>query len=145
MTTALEIVNGAAEEIEVKTAEIALEADDAQIIFTRMNDLLLEWADIGLTPAFKEVFNLTDTVLIDGNARRAVKTNLAISCAPAFQKIVTQALAKVASDSFDRLAASTDFIGEIAYPDTLPIGSGNQCPDLNSDSRFFNNNKKENF
>ena len=145
MTTAIDIINGAAEEIEVKTAETALEAEDSQVIFNRMNDMLLEWADIGLTPAFKEVFNLTDTVLIDSNARRAVKTNLAITCAPAFQKIVSQALAKVASDSFDRLSASSFFIGPVAYPDTLPLGSGNECASSYDDERFFPENKKENF
>jgi hypothetical protein len=145
MTTALEIVNGAAEEIGVKVAEQDLQAEDYQTIFTRMNDMLLEWADAGITPAFQEVFNAGDIVLIDDNARRAVKTNLAISCAPSFQKIVTQALALVASDSFDRLSASVDFIGEIAYPDTLPMGSGNHCPGLDTNERFFPNNKRDNF
>ena len=145
MTTALEIVNGAAEDIGVKTAEVTLEAEDYQIIFNRMNDMLLEWADIGLTPAFKEVFNPTDVVEIDGNARRAVKTNLAIYAAPAFQKIVTPALAEMASTSLARLQASTDFIGDIEFPDTLPIGSGNQCESVDTYRRFFTSNKETNF
>lgn len=145
MTTALDIVNGAAEDIGVKTAEVTLEAEDYQIIFNRMNDMLLEWADIGLTPAFKEVFNPTDVVAIDGNARRAVKANLAVYAAPAFQKIVTPALAEIASVSLSRLQASTDFIGDIEFPDTLPIGSGNQCESVDTYRRFFPSNKDGNF
>ena len=42
MTTANQIVNGAAEEIGVKTAEMPLEASDAQVILDRMNDMLTE-------------------------------------------------------------------------------------------------------
>ena len=145
MTTALDIVNGAAQHLGVKTAEIALEADDFQVLFDDMNDMLLEWADIGLTPAFNEVFNSSDTIEVDGNARAAIKSNLAMRSASAFQKPVTQTLALLASDSIARLEASTDFIGEVELPDTLPIGSGNQCPDNNIDQRFFPSGKKENF
>jgi hypothetical protein len=145
MTTARQICEGAAEEIYVKNAEVALEAGDFQIFFVRMNDMLLEWADSGLTPAFVEVFNGDDTVLIDSNARAAVKYSLAVRCAPAFQKPLTQGLVLLRDESVQKLEASTDFIGEVAYPDTLPLGSGNRCPDDSIDQRFFPAGKKENF
>ena len=145
MTTARQIVNGAAEELGVKTAEITLEPDDFQTILDRMNDMLLEWADAGLTPAFIEVFNGSDTVLIDNNARAATKYSLAARCAPSFQKPLTQALLLLRDESVQKLEASTDFIGEVAYPDTLPLGSGNRCPDDDIDQRFFPAGKKENF
>jgi hypothetical protein len=145
MTTALQIVNGAAEEIGVKTAEIDLEPEDSQKFFERMNDMLTEWADIGLTPGFNEVFDINDDIDIDRNANSAVKFNLAIRCAPSFQKLITPSLTNNADSTFTRLQASTHIIGEVALPDTLPIGSGNQCPDVNIDRRFFNTNKKENF
>lgn len=147
MTTAAQIVDGAAEEIGVKTAEIALEPEDAQIIFTRMNDMLSEWADSGITPGFKEVFDLTDTVDIDRNAVAAVKYNLAIRCAPAFKKTVSSALAAISGSTLDRLMASNSFI-DVQFPDTLPVGSGNsQCDDNDNffNNRFFPTNKKENF
>jgi len=142
MTTAVQIINGAAEEIGVKTAETALEAEDYQMILDRLNDLGLEWADSGLTPAFIEVSNSTDTVNIDGNARAAFKYALAIRIAPTFQAIVTPALAANADSTLQRLQASSVFIGEVAYPDSLPIGSGNECLD---ETRFFTQNARENF
>lgn len=145
MTTAIDIVNGAAEEIGVKVSAQNLESEDYQIFFTRMNDMLSEWSDSGLTPAFVEVFNSDDIVQVDRSAVGSIKYNLAIRCAPAFQKIVTNALALSASDSLDRLYTSTDFIGDVAFPDTLPIGSGNECPDFGTNRRFFNDNKDENF
>jgi len=144
MTTAAQIVNAAAEDLEVKTAEMPLEAADFQVFFDRMNDMLLEWADIGLTPAFTEVFNGSDTVSIEPNARAAVKSNLAIRCASAFQKQVTMALAETASSSLSRLEASTAFI-DVQFPGTLPLGSGNDCPSSYLDDRFFQTQNKENF
>ncbi len=145
MTTVLQIVDGAAEKIGVKEAESALESADFQIIVNEMNDLLTEWSDIGLTPAFKEVTESTDTVDIDRNAVSAVKNALAIRIAPSFERIVTQALALNASNSLSRLETSVVFIGEVAFPDTLPTGSGNDCPDSFINDRFFKSNPSENF
>lgn len=145
MTTVLQIVDGAAEKLGVKTAESALEAGDFQVIVDEMNDLLSEWSDIGLTPAFKEVTESTDTVDVDRNTVSAIKNALAVRMAPTFQRVITPALAEIARDSLARLEASTDFIGEIAYPDTLPTGSGNDCADVSVDRRFFKQNNKETF
>lgn len=145
MTTATQIVNGAAIDLGVKTAEIALEADDFNVLFTKMNDMLLEWADLGLTPAFVEVFNGTDILNIEDNARAAIKANLAVRCASAFQKPMTIELSGLAATTLERLYISTSFIGEVEYPDSLPIGSGNECSPSDIDQRFFNQGKKENF
>jgi hypothetical protein len=45
----------------------------------------------------------------------------------------------------DVLLASNSDLGEIAYPDSLPLGSGNQCAGNYTDNRFFPNNKTDNF
>lgn len=143
MTTVLQIVNAAAERIGVKTAEIPLEAADYQVILEELNDMLSEWADSNITPTFTEVSNSTDTVNIERDAVGAVKANLAVRLAPIFLRPVTMELANSAMTTYNRLLASTVFIGEVAYPDTLPVGSGNECWEY--DQRFFNENKIENF
>lgn len=145
MTTVLQVVNGAAEKVSVKESEVTLEPEDFQIIVDEMNDMLAEWSDIGLTPAFKEVTESDDIVDVDRNAVSAIKNNLAIRIAPSFEKIVTSALAKIADSSLRRLEASTNFLGEVAFPDTLPTGSGNDCSNTFSNDRFFDQNKTENF
>jgi hypothetical protein len=139
------MADGAAEKIGLKTAETALEPEDYQIILDELNDMGTEWADIGLTPAFIEVFDSTDTVNIDRNAVSAFKNNLAVLIAPSFERIITPALASIAQSSLERLRASTSHIGQVAYPDTLPTGSGNDCPDSFIDDRFFDQNLTENF
>ena len=145
MTTALQIVNGAAEKLGVKTAEAPLEAVDAQSILDEMNDLLLEWADLNLTPAFDEITDLSATVYVDRNAVSAIKNNLALRIAPTFQRVVSQALASIADTSLRALEASSVYIGEVALPDTLPVGSGNECGSQYYNDRFFDENKSENF
>ena len=145
MTTARQIVDGAAEEIGVKTAETTLESADSQVIFDRMNDLLVEWADTGLTPAFNEVADLDDDVNVDRSAIGAVKYALAIRIAPTFQKIITPDLRLLARETLEALERSVIHIGEVALPDTLPTGSGNDCGRIFREDRFFNTNKKVNF
>ena len=145
MTTMREVVEDALEEIGVKTAEIALTSDELQSGIRRANDMLLEWADLGLTPSYQEVIYGDDSINVDRNAISAIKYSLAMRLAPSFQKNISQALAMLASETKSALETSSVFIGRVAYPDTLPTGSGNDCQDRYLDDRFFPRNKEENF
>ncbi len=145
MTTMRVLVQDAFEEIGVKKAEIALTPDELQSGIRRANDLLTSWADIGYIVGYNPVFNGDDIVEIDTSALGAAKYNLATRLAPSYQKAVSIELATIAADTFATLINSNIFIGEVAYPDTLPLGSGNQGCNTNTDARFFNSNKKENF
>ena len=145
MTTVQQIVDGAAEEIGVKTAEIPLQPADFQAILNRMNDMGAEWADSGLTPAFIEKLNRTDTVNIDRNAVAAFKYNLALRLASPFQRVISDALALSAKTTLQKLEASVIHIGDVAYPDSLPTGSGNDCGSIFTEDRFFPSNSDENF
>jgi len=145
MATMLEIVNDALEELGVKTAELPITNDEFQSGLRRCNDMLTEWQDAGIIVGYNEVTNNTDELELDRNAIAAVKYNLAVRLAPSFDKIVTPALLGVAVSSFSRLEASSAYIGEVAYPDTLPMGSGNRHSNVDTDRRFFPNNKDDNF
>lgn len=141
----LVIVEDAFEEIGVKTAEVPLTDDELQSGIRRCNDMLTEWDDIGIITGYTEVLNGDDVVNVDRNAIAAVKYNLAIRLAPSYQKAVGAALAALASGTVEVLMASSTDLSNIAYPDTLPLGSGNRCPDSDTDRRFFPNNKTDNF
>lgn len=145
MATMLEVVQDALEDLGVKTAEIELTNDELQSGIRRANDMLAEWADIGLTPGYSPVYAGSDTLNVDANAVGAIKSSLAILLAPSYQRVVSPALAAIAAEKMRRLENSTSFIGEVAYPDTLPLGSGNECGGFYEDPRFFPANKKENF
>ncbi len=145
MTTMREVVQDAFEEIGVKTAEVALTNDELQSGIRRCNDMLLEWDDIGTIVGYNEVLNGDDVIEVDRNAVGAIKYNLAIRLAPSFQKVITPALVALSTTTLDTLMASNTNIGEITYPDTLPMGSGNECRDYDTDRRFFPSNQPDNF
>lgn len=145
MVTMREVVEDAAEEIGAKTAEIPLESDELQSGIRRCNDMLTEWDDIGIISGYNPVLNGDDVLEVDRNAVSAIKYNLAIRMAPSFRKPVSAALGSIAGSTLSRLEASGAFIGNVEFPDTLPMGSGNECPGLDTDRRFFNPNEKENF
>lgn len=136
---ALRFVESAAEEIGVKTAEITLESADAQVILSRMNDMLFEWRYLELTPRFEELLNLQQDVAIDPEANGAVKYNLALRIAPAFQRIISPDLRDLANTSRSTLEIITFTPIMVDYPDSLPIGSGNEC-NRNNSRRFFTPN-----
>ena len=145
MTTMLEVVQDAFEEIGVKTAEVSLTDDELQSGIRRCNDMLTEWDDIGIITGYNPVLNGSDTLEVDRNAIRAIKKNLAVDLAASFQKPISMDLAAIASSTLDVLMASSSNIGEIAYPDSLPMGSGNSCGNYDLDNRFFTSNKTDNF
>ena len=145
MTTIREVVQDAFEEIGVKTAEVSLTGDELQSGIRRCNDMLLEWDDIGIIVGYSEVLNCDDVINVERNAIGAIKYNLAIRLAPSFQKPIGAALVTIAGGTMDVLMASSTDISNIAYPDTLPLGSGNQCASNDTDRRFFPNNKPDNF
>lgn len=145
MTTMRVIVEDAFEEIGVKTAEVELTGDELQSGIRRCNDMLTEWNDTGIIVGYNEVLNGDDTVNIERNAIGAVKYSLALRLAPSFQKPITTALVTIANSTLEALMASSSDLSNIAYPDTLPLGSGNQCGSNDTNQRFFPNNKMDNF
>jgi hypothetical protein len=134
-----EVVQDAMEEIGVKTAEIELTGDELQSGIRRCNDMLLEWEDSGVIAGYSEVLNGDDVLNIDRSAVGAVKYNLAIRLAPSYQKAVGHALVAIAQSTMEAVQASNSYIGDIAFPGTLPMGSGNQY------DTFFPVDETENF
>lgn len=145
MTTMREVVEDAMEDIEVKKAEVSLTNDELQSGIRRLNDMLAQWDQLGIIVGYNPVINGDDILELEPAAISAVKTNLSIKLAPSYSKPITSALAENARVSLDMLRNINAYIGSVAYPDTLPIGSGNECPDNFLNRRFFDENKKENF
>ena len=145
MATMREVVSDAFEEIGVKKAEIEITDDELQSGIRRCNDLLVSWDAIGYIVGYNPVFNGDDTLELEPSAISAAKYNLATRLAPSYQKQVTIELATIAANTFEILINQNIFIGEVEFPDTLPLGSGNRRCNNDTDARFFNGNNKENF
>ena len=145
MATMLEIVNDALEELGVKTAELPITNDEFQSGLRRCNDMLTEWDDMGIVTGYIEINSNEDELTVERNAIAAIKYKLAIHLSPSYSKSVTKMLFDFANTTLDTLKTSTAFIGDVAYPDTLPMGSGNRHANVDTDRRFFPNNQDDNF
>ncbi len=146
MATPNDFIKPALEDIGYLAAEIPLEAADANKAFDIFNDMMSEWGTTGILPGAAPVAGLTDTVRVPRFAHAAIKKNLAGLCAAPFRRPITAELAASIKASNESLLRITAKIGDVAFPDTLPTGSGNDCGLFGTDNdRFFPNNVKENF
>ena len=144
MSTARHFVERAMSRIGIKTAEIALEASEAQTGLDLLNDMLASWEvvrPIGFTP----VANLSDTVRAPRFANGAIIDNLAILIAPEFQKQPNPVLIATAISLLDNMRVALLDIGDVRYPSTLPLGSGNRSCNNELDRRFFPADEDVNF
>lgn len=144
MKTARHFIERAMSRIGIKTAEIALEPSEAQTGLDLLNDMLASWeviTPIGFTP----VENLSDSIRVPRFAHGAIIDNLAILIAPEFQKQPRQTLFATAASLLDNMRVALLDIGEVRYPSTLPLGSGNRSCNNELDRRFFPADEDVNF
>ena len=142
MTTATEIITEALENIGYIGAETVLEAADEIKAFKILNDMLAEWGESGTLPGAMPVGGLSDDIRASRGVISAIKMNLSGRCAAPFQVPITPTLAAAISASSEGLLRITAKIGDVAYPDTLPVGSGNECREY---IRFYPVNVEQNF
>ena len=134
MTTPNDYIKDALEDLGYLAAETPLEATDSTKAFGILNDMLAEWGDTGILPGARPVENLTDVVRAPRAVDAAIKANLAGRCSPSFRRPISPELAAVIKSTSEALLRLTAKIGQVNFPDTLPIGSGNECFEYN---RFF--------
>ena len=134
MTTPNDYIKDALEDLGYLGAEQPLESTDSAKAFGILNDMLAEWGDTGILPGARPVDSLTDVVRAPRAVDAAIKANLAGRCSPSFRRPITPELAAVIKGTSEALLRLTSKIGDVSYPDTLPIGSGNECFDYD---RYF--------
>jgi len=148
MPTVTEIVTGALGLLEVNTAESAITADEAEAGLTALNDMMNEWNVDGINIGYETLDDVEDEVFVTLGSLGAIKSNLAIYIAPEYGRIVTPGLEVRAKRSKRSLRASIP-LNQSQFPDTLPIGSGNEdnnftpngdTPGGLRDSRFYPSN-----
>ena len=144
MTTSADIISGALKHLGIRAAESPLTAAEVQDGLEDLNDMGAEWEESGLRMGFEPSLDANATLDLPRSAIAAFKSHLAIRIAAQYSRIVSPALAQLANESMKSLESSLVFIGDVAFPDTLPTGSGNYSGDLLG-NRFFPQNKKERF
>lgn len=145
MTTAADIIKGALRKSGIRASETDIEADEIADGLEDLND----WASTAevstIALGFTPVGNAGDTIDIPLEAVSYFKTNLALYMASDYGAPIAQTLVKAADDSLRAVLVAFQAPIDVQFPDTLPIGSGNDCFDLLNNQKFFDNNKSENF
>jgi len=150
--TVTEIVSGALRLLEVKTSESAITPDEVADGLVALNDMMNEWNVDGINIGYETLADADDELFVTLGSIGAIKAGLAVYIAPEYGRVVTPELALRAKRSKRSLRASIP-LNQSAYPDTLPVGSGNEdnnftpngdTPGGLRDSRFYPSNVERN-
>ncbi len=131
-TTVNDIVKGALLLLEVRTAESAVTAAEAEDGLTALNDMMNEWNVDGINVGYESLDDINDELFVDLGAIGAIKSNLAIYIAPEYGRIVSPDLTERANRSKKSLRSSIK-LNPSQFPDTLPVGSGNELTGYSGD------------
>ena len=145
MATAADIIRGALRKIQTLGSESPIEPDEITDGLEDLNDWASALEASKLQLGFSPVANPADTVNIPSQCVGMYKNNLAMYIAGEYGAPITQTLAQAARDSMNQALISFAPVIEVEFPDTLPIGSGNECDLITRDQRFFKPNSTENF
>lgn len=119
------IVENALTMLGIRLAQAALTAEEAVDGLFSLNDMMAEWELDGINVGYEALDETTDIIHVIPGAIAAIKPNLAIYLAPEYGRIVTASLEKRARSSKRALRSSIQ-LRRAQFPDTLPIGSGNE-------------------
>jgi hypothetical protein len=133
MTTTNEVITDALEDLVVQADEAPIEASEAQAAIRFLNDRMTAWDALGITLGYTIVSNLSDEVTVPAGAIMGIKAQLAIDLAEKYNVDVKAGVVRRASEGLAAILNLSDIgSNSMAYPDTLPRGSGNQS-DLHTD------------
>ena len=136
MTTSLDLIDGGLKLVGIKAAETPIEATEAQDGLTVLNDMMAELEEDGIKIGFIANTDVNAEIFVPRSTHSGIKALLAARMAVEYGKIVSPALAAMVISSQRSLAKFALRSLEVAFPSTLPLGSGNDC-DSFSDRRFF--------
>ena len=134
MATAAEVISDTLAQLLVRQSEAPLQPDEFASGVRALNNMMASWADGGLPLGYTAVDSLSDEVTVPDSAIEAIEFNLALRLAPQFGSAPSQLIMINAKESLNALRRSIILPPVAIFPDTLPIGSGNEC---NTDIRFY--------
>lgn len=126
MTTAAQTVKAILQEILVHGSESELEAVEFQDTIFAMNNYMTALDANGVSLGYTVVSDLGDEITVPAGALQGLIANVAVMVAPQFGATASGELiakAKVGMNAMRKLGIT---IGNMQFPGTLPIGSGNE-------------------
>jgi len=145
MATAADIIKGALRRIQIVGSESPIEADEIADGLEDLNDWATSLEASTLQLGFSSLSNTGNTVNIPDQCVGMYKDNLAIYIAGQYGAPVEQSLTKSASESMNKALIAFAPLVDPELPDTLPIGSGNQCDLITKNQKYFKSNTDRSF
>ncbi len=108
-----------------------LSPEQLNTALTRLDNMMASWNGMGIRlsyplPSSPLESSLDDETNVPDSAYQAIISNLAVSIAPIFGKVVSIETKKVARDGYKTLLSIAAMPEQMSYPDTLPLGAGNK-------------------
>lgn len=145
--TANDVIVSALQEIVVQASEAPIEADEAQDAIKYMNRMMDKFAAQGIKLGYTKVSSLGDDVTVPDGAVDGVVANLSLALKPQFGSPGTPTdpvLFERARDGLDAMRMlSIESIGPTFYPETLPVGSGNEGDNSFGNDHFYPDKSEE--
>lgn len=122
------LINSALKEIYAQGSEAPVEPDEAQDAISYLNRMMATKSFLGL--GYTTISGLGDVITVPDGAILGIIKNLALILQPQFgvpgKPINSALIAQAKEGRADILALTINRIGPTLFPDTLPIGSGNE-------------------
>jgi len=141
--TAAEVARDILQELVVQGAEAALTADETQSTIRYMNRYMAKLDADGINLGYTKVSDLGDPITIPDGALLGMIKNVAIQLAPQYEIPVSIDMTMAAQDALKTMRNISLQLQEMRYPDTLPIGSGNETVIFGTDHHFYPNRQNE--
>ena len=145
MATAADIVKGALKRLQIVGSESPIENDEIVDGLGDLNDWGAAHEAGFLQLGFSPVSLPADIVDIPVQAVGYFKDHLALYIAGQYGAPVPQTLMLAARDSKIRALTTFAPVIDVAFPDTLPLGSANECNTTINPEHFFPSNADQNF
>lgn len=145
METAGDIVKDALSEITAYGAEASIEAVDSQLAIRYMNRMMAAFSVDGIDLGYTNVDSLGDDITVADGAIEGIVAQLAVRLWDQFNEDampVPPTLLARANSAKETMRGIAVNIGASEFPNTLPIGSGNEGTTLN-DNHFYSDLEEE--
>ena len=135
--TALDILIGAFDDINVRMDEETLGASDARTGIMNINRIMAMFAINGVDLGFTKLVNINDPITIPEGVTDSLISILALRLWPKYRTGDARfEVAQNARDGVKQMYKTGITIGVTEYPNTLPRGSGNSSPGWD-DNTFY--------
>ena len=141
--SANDIIKPALSKIGVRNSEVALTATQTTDAIAELNDMMTQWDSTSLPLGYTIVSKGTDIITTPDWSHGAMKSNLSARLAPEYGKEISPTLGAQILSDFNALLLRIVEAPEVFFPDTLPLGSGNQRNESRNQNNFYNDDNHD--